>query len=71
MDDVLAEYARLREEFRAKGFGRRVGFGERPALLAVDFITGFTDQRSPLAGDLDTQLAATNRLLEPARAAGM
>ncbi|MDP9392519.1 MAG: N-carbamoylsarcosine amidohydrolase [Actinomycetota bacterium] len=71
MDDVLAEYARLREEFRAKGFGRRVGFGERPALLAVDFITGFTDQRSPLAGDLDTQLAATNRLLEPARAAGI
>ena len=71
MSEVLAEYARLREEFRAKGFGSRVGFGERPALLAVDFITGFTDLRSPLAGDLDGQLAATNALLERARAAGI
>ena len=71
MSDVLAEYARLRQEFRDKGFGSRVGFGLRPALLAVDFITGFTDLRSPLAGELDGQLAATNRLLEPARAAGI
>ena len=71
MSDVLAEYARLREEFRAKGLGGRVGFGQRPALLAVDFITGFTDLRSPLAGDLDAQLEATNRLLEPAREAGI
>jgi nicotinamidase-related amidase len=68
---VLGEYARLRQEFQDKGFGRRVGFGQRPALLAVDFITGFTDLRSPLAGELDSQLAATNRLLEPARAAGI
>lgn len=68
---VLAEYARLRQEFRDKGFGSRVGFGRRPALLAVDFITGFTDLRSPLAGQLDAQVAATNRLLEPARAAGI
>lgn len=71
MSDVLAEYARLRREFRAKGLGGRVGFGQRPALLAVDFITGFTDLRSPLAGDLDSQLDATNRLLDPARAAGI
>ena len=71
MSDVLAEYARLRQEFRDKGFGSRVGFGRRPALLAVDFITGFTDLRSPLAGDLDAQLTATKRLLEPARAAGI
>lgn len=71
MSDVLDEYARLRREFRDKGFGSRVGFGQRPALLAIDFITGFTDLRSPLAGDLDDQLAATNRLLAPARAAGI
>jgi nicotinamidase-related amidase len=71
MSSVLEEYARLREEFHEKGFGRRVGFGQRPALLAVDFITGFTDLRSPLAGELDSQLEATNALLEPARAAGI
>jgi maleamate amidohydrolase len=71
MSEVVEEYTRLRKEFQEKGFGRRVGFGQHPALLAVDFITGFTDLRSPLAGDLDTQLAATNALLEPARAAGI
>jgi maleamate amidohydrolase len=71
MSEVVEEYTRLRKEFQDKGFGARVGFGQRPALLAVDFITGFTDLRSPLAGDLDTQLAATNALLEPARAAGI
>jgi maleamate amidohydrolase len=71
MSEVVEEYTRLRKEFHDKGFGRRVGFGQRPALLAVDFITGFTDLRSPLAGDLDTQLAATITLLEPARAAGI
>jgi maleamate amidohydrolase len=71
MSEAALEYTRLRKEFQDKGFGRRVGFGERPALLAVDFITGFTDLRSPLAGDLDSQLAATNTLLEPARATGI
>ncbi|MGZ4507696.1 MAG: N-carbamoylsarcosine amidohydrolase [Blastococcus sp.] len=71
MTGAVEEYARLRQEFRDKGFGRRVGFGQRPAILVVDFITGFTDLRSPLAGELDSQLAATNALLEPARAAGI
>ena len=71
MSDVIEEYARLRAEFRAKGLGGRVGFGERPALLLIDFITAFTDLRSPLAGDLDSQLTAANALLEPARAAGV
>jgi maleamate amidohydrolase len=71
VSSVEEEYARLREEFRKKGFASRVGFGQRPALLAIDFITGFTDLRSPLAGELDSQLEATNALLEPARAAGI
>jgi nicotinamidase-related amidase len=71
VSSVQEEYARLREEFRRKGFASRVGFGQRPALLAIDFITGFTDLRSPLAGELDAQLEATNTLLEPARAAGI
>lgn len=69
MSEAGAEYARLRQQFRDKGFGQRVGFGSRPALLVVDLITGFTDLRSPLAGELDSQLEATSALLVPARAA--
>lgn len=65
------EYKRLRAQFKEKGLGGRVGFGSRPALLVVDMIRGFTDARSPLAGDLDEQLKATQELLEKARGAGV
>ena len=65
--ELIDEYARLRDEFKAKGLGGRIGYGEKPALLIVDLITGFTDSRSPLSGELESQLAATNALLVPAR----
>jgi len=64
-------YQRLRTEFRNKGLGGRTGFGQRPALLVIDLIRGFTDTRSPLAGDLDSQLEATRQLLASARDAGV
>lgn len=64
------EYNRLRAEFKDKGLGGRIGFGSRPALVVVDLIRGFTDLQSPLAGDLDTQVEATQRLLALAREAG-
>jgi maleamate amidohydrolase len=65
------EYERLRTEFRNKGLGGRTGFGQRPALLVIDLIRGFTDTRSPLAGDLDSQLEATQQLLASARDANV
>lgn len=71
MNSAAEEYDRLRAEFGQKGFNGRVGFGQNPALIVIDFITGFTDLRSPLAGDLDAQVEATTVLLRPARAAGI
>lgn len=65
------EYQRLRSQFKEKGLGGRIGFGSRPALLVVDMIRGFTDARSPLAGDLDEQLKAAQELLGRARGAGV
>lgn len=55
--------------YRKKGLAARVGFGERPAVIVVDYILGFTDTRSPLAGRFDPELAATRRLLAAARRA--
>ncbi|TFD85196.1 N-carbamoylsarcosine amidohydrolase [Cryobacterium serini] len=66
---IFDAYEKLRSEFRQKGLSSRTGFGTRPALLVVDFIRGFTDARSPLAGDLDRQIEATLKLLASARAA--
>src|SRR5262245_16522600 len=60
MSDTLAFYKR-------RGFAGRVGFGERPALLVVDFINAFTGAGSPLASNLDTEVEATRQVLESAR----
>jgi maleamate amidohydrolase len=54
----------------AGGFGERQGAGERPALVVVDLVNGFTDPESPLYCDADAAVAATARLLEAARASG-
>lgn len=67
---VAAELEDLHQTLSARGFAGRVGFGRRPALLVVDFIRGFTDPRSPLAGELDAEVTAARQLLDAARAAG-
>ena len=56
---------------RFEGFHGRAGLGERPALLVVDLNVGFTDPESPLVCDLDECVAATRRLLEAFRRAGL
>ena len=53
--------------YRKKGLAARVGFGRRPALLIIDFIRGFTDLKSPLAGNFDAEVLATRKLLLAAR----
>jgi maleamate amidohydrolase len=60
-----------REIYSRSGIGGRVGIGERPALLVVDFQYGFTDPANPLGGELDEVLVATAALLEVARAQGL
>jgi len=60
-------YSSIRAFYEQRGFSGRVGFGVRPALIVVDFIVGFTDPASPLAGNLETALTATLRLLDAAR----
>jgi nicotinamidase-related amidase len=75
MNDELDRLARehlaeMHERLSARGFGGRVGFGSRPAVLVVDLIRGFTDERCPLASDLDAQVQNTRRILEAAREAG-
>lgn len=48
--------------------GHKLGYGKRPAIVVIDFQIGFTKpELSPLAGNLDAEVAATNRLLAVAR----
>ncbi|MDA0164167.1 isochorismatase family protein [Solirubrobacter ginsenosidimutans] len=55
----------------AERFGGAAGFGERPAVVAVDLSLGFTDPSSPLACDLDDVLLRTAGLLRVARRVGV
>ncbi|ROZ62098.1 isochorismatase family protein [Kocuria soli] len=64
---ALKQYERLPADFKTKGLGGRTGYGQRPMLLVIDLIRGFTDTRSPLAGELDSQLRAAQQLLADAR----
>ena len=54
------------EFFKARGFGLRMGFGQRPALLVIDLIKAFTDADRPLGANLDAQIETTQQLLDVA-----
>ena len=34
------------EFFRQRGFGIKIGFGERPALVIIDMVKAFTDENA-------------------------
>jgi maleamate amidohydrolase len=65
------QYRETFDFYVKKGFAARVGFGQRPALLVIDMIRAFTDLRSPLASNLDSQVEAINRLLGLTRERGL
>ncbi|HUB76502.1 MAG TPA: isochorismatase family protein [Solirubrobacteraceae bacterium] len=64
-------YEELARTMRARGFGRRAGFGERPAVVVVDLIRAFTDPRFQTAVDAPAMIAAARRLLDAGREAGV
>jgi maleamate amidohydrolase len=59
--------AEMKQHYASNATPPRMGAGKRPALLVVDFIEGFTNKSSPLAGDWDEQLDSTVELLQEAR----
>jgi maleamate amidohydrolase len=52
--------------FAERGFGLRIGWGERPALLIIDMVKAFTDEKAMLGANLDRQIAAIAPLLKAA-----
>lgn len=64
LDAVLAA---MRQEYPC-ATPRELGLGQRPAVLVVDFIEGFTSSSSPLGGPWDDAVGHTATLLQQARA---
>lgn len=56
-------------EYERAGFGGRLAWGDRPAVLVVDFTLAFTDVSCPTGCELGSELSATAILLAVARAA--
>jgi maleamate amidohydrolase len=57
--------------YARQGFGNQSGFGDRPALLVVDFINGFADPDRFGGGNIGEAIANTKPLLAKAREAGL
>lgn len=53
--------------YTRQGFGNRSGFGERPALVIVDFVNGFADPDQFGGGNIATAIERTSELLSVAR----
>jgi maleamate amidohydrolase len=60
-----------REVYERARLGQSVMLGSRPAVLVVDFSRGFTDPASTMGSDLTSEVEATTRLLDVARAKGI
>jgi maleamate amidohydrolase len=59
------------EFFRQRGFGLKIGFGERPALLVIDMLKGFTDPAMMLGANLDREIEAQQPLIGAAHERGI
>jgi maleamate amidohydrolase len=60
----------LNENYRG-AFDGSLGFGEKPALILVDFVQAYYEESSPLYAGVDDALASALRIREAARAAGI
>ena len=63
-EDLDADYSKA-------GFGGRLGFGERPALIVVDFVQAYLDKSSPLYAGVEPELEQAGRVLDASRKAGI
>ena len=50
--------------YRSQNFGNRIGFGRKSALLVVDFVVGFNDEKLFGGGNIDAAVKRTAGLLE-------
>jgi nicotinamidase-related amidase len=48
MSDMEQNYDQVREFYLSKGFGGRVGYGSRPAVVVIDMALSWLDESSPI-----------------------
>src|SRR5262245_30609680 len=68
---LRAHLEQLREAYRRRSWGGRVGFGARPAVLVIDLARYWLDVKLQIGSHLDPVVEATCRILTAARAANV
>ena len=63
----MVEFEKEEDFFHSRGFGKQLGIGEKPCIIVVDFILGFTDPNMPMGSDSTQQIHKTNQLIDRAR----
>jgi nicotinamidase-related amidase len=58
----------ISEKLESRGFAGRSGFGQRPALVVVDFTNAFTDPEHRLGSFVGSEIAQTNKAIALFRA---
>ena len=61
----------LDSNYAAAGYHKRLGYGDRPALLLIDFVQAYFEPGSPFYAGVDAALASGMRVLAAARRAGI
>lgn len=59
------------EFFKSRGFGLKIGFGERPALIVIDMLKAFTNPDMMLGANLDNEIEAIKPLIDVAHERGI
>ncbi|MDG2359325.1 MAG: isochorismatase family protein [Planctomycetaceae bacterium] len=61
----------LKERYLERGWGARVGFGSRPALIVIDLALYWTQPDHQIGTNVDSVVDATCRILAASREAGI
>ena len=55
------------ERYKKARLGQEIGFGEKAALLVIDFMYSFTDPETPFGSNMDEEVQSTAGLIRLAR----
>lgn len=70
-ESVVVLQQQAAELYRKRGFQTRVGYGQRPAVVVIDYANAWTNPKYKLGADLTKAVLATREVLDVARGKGV